>query len=67
MRENKNVIYSPEEKIPLGESVILPNGAHGLGIKWKRGKKDATETAPLDKIHELIIQQAVKADRKGSY
>lgn len=41
MRENKNVIYSPEEKIPLGESVILPNGAHGLGIKWKRGKKDA--------------------------
>ena len=45
--------------------MILPNGAHGLRIKWKRGKKDVTETVPLDKIHELIVQQAAKADRQN--
>ena len=55
----------PGKKIPLGEPVILPNGAHGLRIKWKRGKKDVTETVPLDKIHELIVQQAAKADRQN--
>lgn len=64
MQSNKNMIYSPEEKIPLGEPVILPNGAHGLRIKWKRGKKDVTETVPLDKIHELIVQEAAKANSR---
>lgn len=24
------LIYSPEENIPIGEPVILPNGGHGI-------------------------------------
>ena len=56
MTESTNLIYTPQEKIPLGEAVILPDGAHGLKVKWRRGKRDVTEIVTLDKLHELVAQ-----------
>lgn len=56
MKQDSKLIYSPKEKIPLGEPVILPGGGHGLCVKWKRGHKEVTETIALDKIHELVAQ-----------
>lgn len=55
MKENV-LIYSPAEKIPIGEPVILPNGGHGIRLKWRRGKKSITEVVTLDKLHELVMQ-----------
>lgn len=66
MTENKNLIYSPQERIPLGEAIILPNGTHCLKVKWKRGKKDVTEVVSLDKLHELVLQQTIKTSRQNS-
>lgn len=56
MIESSNLIYTPQNRIPLGEAVILHNGTHGLRIKWKRGKQTVTETVTLDKLHELVVQ-----------
>ena len=56
MEENVPMIYTPKERIPLGEAVILPDGAHGLKVKWRRGKRDVMEVVTLDKLHELVAQ-----------
>ena len=64
MKQDSNLIYSPKEKIPIGEPVITPQGAHGIRFKWKRGKKDVTETVTLDKLHELVVRKEEK--RTGS-
>ena len=58
------LIYSPEEKIPIGEPVILPNGGHGIRLKWRRGKKDVTEVVTLDMLHELVVQGRVQASEQ---
>ena len=50
------LIYSPKERIPLGEPVRVPGGGHGIRFKWKRGKKNVTEVVALDKLHELVMQ-----------
>ncbi len=54
--QEKSLIYSPVERIPIGEPVILPNGGHGIRFKWKRKNGDVTEIVPLDKLHELVVQ-----------
>ena len=54
--KNTGLIYSPEERIPIGEPVILPNGGHGIRLKWKRQNKFVTEVVALDKLHELVMQ-----------
>ena len=56
MTKSPRLIYSPKEKIPLGEAVILPNGTHGLRVKWRRGKRDVMEIITLDTLHELVVQ-----------
>lgn len=60
------LIYSPEEKIPIGEPVILPNGGHGIRLKWRRGKKSITEVVALDKLHELVVQGRIQACEQRS-
>lgn len=66
MELEKTLIYSPQERIPLGEPVILPNGAHGIRLKWRRGKKDVTEIVTLDKLHELVAQGKIKTSEQSS-
>ena len=66
MTESTNLIYTPQEKIPLGEPVILPDGGHGIRLKWRRGKKDVTEIVTLDKLHELVAQGNIKASGQRS-
>ena len=66
MKQDKTLIYSPEEKIPIGEPIILPNGGHGIRLKWRRGKRDVTEIVTLDKLHELVAQGKIKASEQRS-
>lgn len=54
MKETRNLIYTPQKHIPIGEPVRLPNGGHGIRLKWKRGGTAITEVVPLDTIHDLI-------------
>lgn len=66
MKQDNTLIYSPEEKIPIGEPIILPNGGHGIRFKWRRGKRDVTEIVTLDKLHELVAQGKIKASEQRS-
>ena len=66
MKQDITLIYSPAEKIPIGEPVILTNGGHGIRLKWRRGKKDVTEVVTLDKLHELVAQGKIKASEQRS-
>lgn len=52
MERKKNLIYSPKEKIPIGEPVVLPNGALDVEFKHKRKSDCVTETVPMDKLVE---------------
>lgn len=63
MKRRKGMIYSPEERIPIGEAVILPNGVHGVKFKWKRGNETITEIVTLDKLHELVAKSHQPAER----
>ena len=56
MGENSQLIYSPNEHIPIGEPVVLAGGSQCIRFKWKRGKKYVTELVSLDKLHELVVQ-----------
>lgn len=64
MTTPKRLIYTPKERIPIGEGIVTPEGVHSICFKWKRGKKDVTETVTLDKLHELVAQLEEK--RTGS-
>ena len=55
MDRNKRMIYSPKERIPIGEAVITENGIHGIRVKRKRKTGNAEEFISVDKIQELII------------
>lgn len=63
---SRQIIYSPEERIPIGEPVILPDGGHGIKLKWRRGKRDVTEIVTLDKLHELVVQGRIRTSSQGS-
>lgn len=64
--KNKELIYSPRERIPIGEPVILPDGGHGIKLKWRRGNRDVTEIVTLDKLHELVAQGKIKTGGQRS-
>lgn len=66
MEKNTQLIYSPIERIPIGEPVILPNGGHGIRLKWKRGNKAVTEVVTLDKLHELVLQGKIQTSEQRS-
>ena len=64
--KNKELIYSPQERIPIGEPVILPDGGYGIKLKWRRGNRDVTEIVTLDKLHELVVQGKIKTGSQSS-
>ena len=66
MKQDKTLIYSPEEKIPIGEPIILPGGGHGIRLKWRRGRKDVMEIVTLDMLHELVAQGNNKTSEQRS-
>ena len=66
MEKNTQLIYSPIERIPIGEPVILANGGHGIRLKWKRGNKAVTEVVTLDKLHELVLQGKIQTSEQRS-
>ena len=66
MKEDRpRLIYSPQERIPIGEAVILANGGHGIRLKWRRGKRDVTEVVTLDRLHELVVQGRIRNQQSG--
>ena len=64
--DDVSLIYSPKEKIPIGEPVIFPNGGHGIRLKWRRGKKYVTEIISLDTLHELVMQNKKETRKQES-
>lgn len=64
--KKRHLIYSPIEHIPIGEPVILPNGGHGIRLKWRRGDRDVMETVTLDRLHELVVQEKSKNSEQDS-
>ena len=50
----KRMIYTPVEKIPIGEVVVTENGTYGLLLKRRRKTSTVTEFIPLDKLLEAI-------------
>lgn len=67
MNETKSLIYSPKEKIPIGEPVVLPNGALGIEFKHKRKSGCVTETVPMDKLLELVSGRRLTRARQESH
>lgn len=63
MANNPQLIYSPQERIPIGEPIILPNGVHGIRFKYKR----KTEVVSLDKLHELVVQRKAMPESRDSH
>ena len=66
MVHSDHLIYSPDEHIPIGEPVILPNGGHGIRFKRKRRNGYAFEVVTLDKLHELVVQGNNKTSEQRS-
>lgn len=60
MNNEIKLIYSPRERIPIGEAVILPDGGHGLRFKRKRRCGAVTEVVTLDMLHELVVREQSK-------
>ena len=66
MKEDRpRLISSPQERIPIGEAVILANGGHGIRLKWRRGKGDVTEVTTPDRLHELDAQGRIRYQQSG--
>lgn len=63
MNEPRQLVYSPTQKIPIGEPVILPSGAHGIRFKYKR----KTEVVSLDKLHEVVAQRNAMSESRDPH
>ena len=55
MEERYRLIYTPEERIPIGEAVVLPNGCRG--ICFKRKKK--YEVVTMDTLYEILLKNTL--------
>ena len=66
MNNSRNLIYSPQHKIPLGEAVILPDGTHALIVKWGHGNRAVNETIRLEALIELIMQSNIRNSNQRS-
>ena len=62
----RRLIYTPIHRIPIGEPVIFPNGAHGITVKWKREGKTVKETITLDQLHELVAEITNSENGQGA-
>ena len=60
MMEQKDLIYSPNEHIPIGEAILLPNGSHGIRFKRKRKTGDVEEIVTLEALYQLVMQNKLK-------
>ena len=58
MTTSKRLIYTPKEKIPIGEAVKKPDGRYCLRIKKPKGEE--IEEVPLDQLLSMVINEADK-------
>lgn len=62
MEDNKKLMYTPNEHIPIGEPVKLPDGSMAIRYKRKRGKCTVTEVVPWAKQTELLFLELKKQE-----
>ena len=67
MERKRNLIYSPKERIPIGEPVVLPDGTLGIEFKHKRKSGYVTEAVPMDKLLELVSGRRLTRARQESH
>lgn len=67
MERKRTLIYSPKEKIPIGEPVVLPDGTLGIEFRHKRKSGCVTETVPMDKLLELVSGRRLTRARQESH
>lgn len=52
----KNMIYTPDRHIPVGEAVKMADGEYGLRIK--RAKSQEVDIIPISKLYSQVINTA---------
>lgn len=52
----KNMIYTPDRHIPVGEAVKMADGEYGLRIK--RAKGHDVDIIPISKLYSQVINTA---------
>ena len=52
----KNMIYTPDRHIPIGEAVKMADGEYGLRIK--RAKSQEVDIIPISKLYSQVINIA---------
>ena len=60
MERKRTLIYSPKEKIPIGEPL-------GIEFRHKRKSGCVTETVPMDKLLELVSGRRMTRARQESH
>lgn len=52
--QNKQLVYTPKEKIPIGEAVLTESG--NLALKLKKPGKNAHEIITLENLYSLVFK-----------
>ncbi len=60
MNKEIKLIYTPRERIPLGEAVVLPDGSYAIRVKRKRRCGAVTEIVTLSRLREMVVQDSCK-------
>ena len=58
--QSKHLVYTPKEKIPIGEAVLTESG--NLALKLKKPGKNAHEIITLENLYSLVFKAT--EDRK---
>ena len=58
----KNMVYTPNVHIPVGEAVIRPDGSHALRVKNPVTKK--YDEISLDSLNAEVIHKALSAETR---
>ena len=59
---NTNMIYTPNDHIPIGEAVRRQDGSHALRIKNHRTSK--FDEITIDALFEEVIKNSVTAEAR---
>ena len=59
---NNRMIYTPKNRIPIGEAVKRPDGSHAIRVKNPRTNR--TDEITLDSLVEEVVQKAKAAETR---
>lgn len=58
-RRKKNMVYTPNDHIPIGEAIKRPDGSHAIRVKNPKTKKE--DEISLDGLFEAVVHAANEA------